>query len=397
MRTTIYVLVCLALGGVLGWWVAEMRIDSSPWDGTGAGIADIEANSGAKRATARDGKTLPGPRVSLDEDTYDFGTMEQKGTDKHDFIFKNLGDAPLKLTKGATTCSCTLANVDNDEVPPGGTTKITLKWHGKLFHGPYNQSATILTNDLRRPEVTLRITGRIVALLKAEPTSVSLSSVSSSRESTAEVKFFSFADAPLTLTQPEWLDPRLAESFAVRFDAMPAEDLKNEKGAKSGLIARLTVKPGLPIGTFRQTLRMRSNVKDLTEVELPIQGAVVGAISVVGRDWNDERRILMLGPILQSAGAQRELRLLCRGPDRDKFKFRIAERSPSFLEAEIEKDEPGGVIRQVYLNIRVPKGSPVASHYGDEEGSPYGRVLLDTGVPGMAQVLIQVRFAVVTQ
>src|SRR4051812_32552624 len=49
------------------------------------------------------------PRAVAEEAKYNFGTM-QRGTSKsHDFVIKNVGEAPLKLRAGTTSCKCTLS------------------------------------------------------------------------------------------------------------------------------------------------------------------------------------------------------------------------------------------------------------------------------------------------
>jgi hypothetical protein len=398
MRKLISVMACLAMGGGVGWGVAQLRIRALPWDGTGGGLAEMQEAPAAPKPK----RSAEGPRggavATVDEPTYDFGVMEQKGTGKHAFTIKNTGTINLTLSKGHTTCKCTLADIDKAEVPPGESTQVTLEWHGKLFEGEYRQSATIGTNDPERPQVTLAVTGRILALVKAVPTDVVFSALSPNRSSTTEVKFFGFVPAPLALSNQQWLEPRTAPYFDVQIDPMPADMVQNEKNAKSGLILRLTVKPGLPIGSFRQTLRAHTNVDDVKEIELPIHGTVVGTVSVSGRDWDNEKGVLLLGRVPQGVGEERSLRIMCRGPDREKIQLKLAEVSPSFLQVEIGQAEKSrGTIRQVPLLIRIPKGSPTANHFGGDGAAPTGRILLETGLPDMPPLLIRVWFAVVSQ
>ena len=52
------------------------------------------------------------------------------------------------------------------------------------------------------------------------------------------------------------------------------EDLKDEPLAKSGVLVRVTVKPGLPQGPIRQKLVVQTNLASPAELTLPIQGTV---------------------------------------------------------------------------------------------------------------------------
>src|SRR5262245_45718222 len=48
------------------------------------------------------------PRVEVVEPNFQFGTMERGRTRSHRFEVKNVGNAPLKLQVGQTSCKCTL-------------------------------------------------------------------------------------------------------------------------------------------------------------------------------------------------------------------------------------------------------------------------------------------------
>ena len=103
------------------------------------------------------------PRIVVDEPHYDFGTM-QRGTSKsHEFVIRNIGNAPLKIWNGGTTCKCTLSKVADESIPPGGSTTVKLEWTAKSDSGPFRQTATILTNDPTQSQVELSVDGQILA------------------------------------------------------------------------------------------------------------------------------------------------------------------------------------------------------------------------------------------
>src|SRR5688572_28228631 len=53
------------------------------------------------------------PEFRIDATTYDFGVIERGSSKSHAFKVTNMGDAPLQISVGATSCKCTLGNVDN--------------------------------------------------------------------------------------------------------------------------------------------------------------------------------------------------------------------------------------------------------------------------------------------
>src|ERR1700730_16438707 len=57
-------------------------------------------------------KTGPSGIAEVEGDlTHDFGTMAQYSTGKKTWAIKNVGEGPLRLIKGTSTCSCTIASL----------------------------------------------------------------------------------------------------------------------------------------------------------------------------------------------------------------------------------------------------------------------------------------------
>ena len=109
------------------------------------------------------------PQVEVAQAEHDFGVMDLHAERSHDFVFRNLGDATLRLTAGDTSCSCTVSELDVNEVSPGGSTEVTVTWSANESLGPYRQTATIFTNDPARPRVELTVTGRVTSAARTVP------------------------------------------------------------------------------------------------------------------------------------------------------------------------------------------------------------------------------------
>ena len=109
-----------------------------------------------------------------------------------------------QLTRGATSCSCTVSDFESTEggetnaeklLPPGGAAKLLLKWRGKTG-GAFRQQATVFTNDPRRPEIVFVVEGFVVPVWKAEPKSIVLTSIPSQGGVTASSKIFTYGKEP---------------------------------------------------------------------------------------------------------------------------------------------------------------------------------------------------------
>jgi hypothetical protein len=371
-------------------------VHSFPWDGTGEGPKAHEPTPlVAPAASSKPADPSHQPKLVVQQDTFDFGTMDSSSEASHDFVFANQGSANLTLAKGHTTCKCTMANLERAEVPPGESTKVKLEWKAKGFQGPYKQTAAVLTNDASRPTVTLTVSGRIVSAVKLVPDSLVFSSVTAGETVSGTVAAFGCVPEPLKITGQEIVEAGTARFFDVKCVPMKPDEVAKEKDAKSGVFVQVTLKPGLPIGTFKQTIRLKTNLAASPSHDVGVSGSIVSDVAVVGGQWDERYGVLTVGSVSSREEVARTLFVIARGPDREKVKLKVAEVSPAFLKAEIRPtfETSGGALRQTPVIIRIPKGSPPANHLGTET-SKCGRILLETGHPRAPQLLIRVQFAV---
>jgi hypothetical protein len=336
--------------------------------------------------------------VVVNGDTHDFGTMERDATRSHTFELRNEGNAPLKLVERNTSCKCTTSLLDDGRVMPGKTASVTLEWKALTDTADFRQTATIETNDPRRQFLTLTIHGRVTHSHKVAPEELVFTRVQASEGAREDLYIYSYGKLDLAVSEHEFTEKSTADFFALEFMPMPEELLKKEDGAKAGQIARVTLKPGLPLGPLHQTIRLRLNLPDDPVVEVRIVGEVVGDLTVMGprSQWNDELQILHLGTIKSSVGAKsRGMYLLVKAEDREKLKLQVRDIKPPILKCEF--DEPrelaGRGLLRIPFTVEVPPGAPIGDHSGTIHGSA-GQIQIETGIPGSPRLQLIVKFTV---
>ncbi len=376
----------------MGLGVAWMRISTFPWTGNFGGEA---APLRVVGPTQTEGEALA-PKVVVENDAYEFGSMDSNSKNHHDFIVYNKGAGPLKLTKGETTCKCTVAKLDETEIPPGGQSKVSIEWTAQSLTGSFRQTATILTNDPDHPRVTLTISGRVTAAARAVPSEVVFSRISSGETGNASVRLFGYGSEQNLETKGFHLEENNnAKYFDVVLRPLPADQIRDEPDAKSGWEVQITLKPGLPVGPFRQKISVNTNLKEAATIEIPIRGEISSEISVTGAEFDPETGVLMLGTVDGSQGAERTVRIFVRGPFCKEVKFEPVEVIPSLIRVKVGKttEMSNGTVTLTPLTIEIPKGSPPANHLGSEQGK-LGRIMLKTHHPQSPELRIYVRFAV---
>jgi hypothetical protein len=338
------------------------------------------------------------PRVVVENGAdYDFGVMDVKATGSHGFVFKNDGNAPLKLAAGQTTCKCTVSDVPEEPVAPGESVRIKIEWEPQGASQKYHQSAKILTNDPDRPVVRLILRGWITERLRAVPPKITFGGVSSNEERTVQFDLFGYYDDRFEIIDHEWTNPETAGFFSARWEPLSAAEIAEQPHAKAGLRVFVTLKPGLPLGPINQTIRLTTNLAKALPVEVSLGGKIASDVSIFGSAgvFDRERDLLTLGVLSQAEEKTIRLFVLVRGPRRHEVLVDVGQVVPEVLDVSLGDPQPmnqGKVVRYP-LVITVPRGSRPVSYLGSN-AETLGRIIIETTHPQAPRIPIYVRVAV---
>lgn len=106
---------------------------------------------------------LKAPRIELSATSFDLGDIDpDKGERVETFFVKNTGDAPLSILAISTSCGCTEAEVESEEILPGEQTKLTVMYDPSVHPGLVGEIQRIVyikSNDPLNKEVELELIG----------------------------------------------------------------------------------------------------------------------------------------------------------------------------------------------------------------------------------------------
>lgn len=382
MRLALAAFVCLILGTLLGVNAAWQERAADP----GLQTFTTPESSG--------GEAARGPKIVVEgSETYDFGTMEYPGSSKHVFEIRNEGDAPLILNPGQPTCRCTISEIADKTIAPGAKTTVTLTWTPKPEDELFSNGVDIDTNDPKRRSVRFRAIGRVVRALRWFPEVVSLANVTTSEGGKGAIRLYAYLNDDLQITEQEFLKPASAEHFAVETRPLKSEELEDKK-AKAGLELIVTAKPGIPMGTIDQELRLVTNLAEAQPVTLPVRGRVVSDISLIGAKVISDQNLINFGTLPHGEGAKVSAFLLVKGAHRENVQLKIKSIDPDHLKVTL--DPPQGQGTQVMrhaLRVEIPSTSPSIIRLGTDV-APAGSIVLETTHPDVPEFEIKVRFAV---
>ncbi len=103
------------------------------------------------------------PAIMLQPPALDFGRVA--GRVQRTVLVRNAGRAPLQILAVSTSCGCTTASIDVENIPPGGAARLAVTFdsaaHG-AEPGPASHIVYLRTNDLRMPEAEIPVSAVVV-------------------------------------------------------------------------------------------------------------------------------------------------------------------------------------------------------------------------------------------
>lgn len=408
MKPTFLIIAALVLGVGVGIGMTVSQLTSAPPSAVpgepGNKVLAPVSNPGAPTFD-------PDAKLEIDHTTFNFGAMEKGEKRSHVFTFRSVGAKPVVLVRGETTCKCTLSSFgDNDqtraEIAPGESLDVTLTWEAKDDANPsFRQTAVIFSNDQAKDRLVLAIEGNIEASLTALPSTLLLGELTPGESKTVESFLVTKRTDDLAVKEHSFAVPETAPFFDVSIEPASATE-RGSLSARSALRVRLTVKPGLPAGTIQQALLLNTNLDGVPPATITVNGSVQGNMKVSGRGYVPHRTnsgIIDLGFIPKGQGAERKLRVLLRGPDRDKIQLQVGSKRPESLQVTFGEPRPlNDAVTEVPVTIALPKDTPPMQYLGREGSGETAMtseeksalVVIETGHPEYGEHRVMIRLTV---
>jgi hypothetical protein len=321
-------------------------------------------------------------KVEIDGDTvYNFGTMPQRTKKQHSWTFRNVGKGDLEIWLGGTTCKCTVAKLEelkekggSIKLKPGEKTTIDLEWDSKETEGQFAQEAKINTNDPERPMIPLVAKGTVhpIVVVMPKDRTIALNTVSSEDPKTGSAAIYAPEQPDMKIVKISTSKP---DFIVAKPKPLSEEDLKSLK-VKGGYRLDVEVKPGMPLGAFRDEVVVETDNKLEPEIRLKVSGTVTGPISVLP----DRLRLIN---VTTTRGGSGEATLLVRGGKPTKFE--VAQK-PEKVDVQIASAETNTLKGRYRMTVSVPPGTP--------SGHIEGTIILKTDNPKAAEIKVPVNIFV---
>jgi hypothetical protein len=336
-----------------------------------------EAAKGGEEAVAK---------IAIDSLEYDFGTIDPTEECSHSFVIRNVGQAPLQLVKGGTSCKCTVSDLPDDPVLPGKAVAVRVSSKIHQTEGFFSHSAAIFSNDPKRQQFSLTISGVIRTSLGCSPERVVLPDPATAGQAPQVLVYsqlwdrFEISRVESSMKDLKW---RIADA-----DRDALRGLK----ALAGYSLSLDLPPR-PKGKVSEWLQVTVRPPDKSSaprvLTVDLFARDVRRITVEGPklDFGDTVRI---GPLRKGEGGQ--ARLIMKVADAHRhLRIKNIETNPPYLHvsvAPLSIDKPDAGLYVIL--VEVPKDAPPGGYMGPD----YAKMRIVTDHPSVPELKFDVLFAV---
>lgn len=332
----------------------------------------------------------PVPKAVADVTTHDFGVLEPGESCDYDFTIRNEGEAPLLLERGGTSCTCTMSDLPQKEIPPGYAVKVNVSSKVELKEGPFANTARIFTNDPDRPAIEFTVQGKVLTILAADQPNTATYALRGEAPPPQEVLVYSAAWDSFQITDVQSSLPETTWTIE------PAD-----KGALKGLDARsgyfLTVQmpPQTKSGYHNLGIDLKASPASRPELEKSLHVGFVHHVktgySLSGDKLRWFDRTVEMGRAREGDGKTEALALTVRDPK--ELKVEKIESNPPFLKASLEplgRSRKG--VQLFRIKLEIPPDAPPCNFATES-----GWVRITTSSQAAKEIDLKVSFAVAPQ
>lgn len=329
---------------------------------------------------------------------FDFGTMRRGETMSHEFIVRNVGDGPLGLEMGESTCKCTVGDLKSSLLQPGEEAVVELTWTAKTIISEFGQSATLITTDPTQSEAKLIVSGLVVDSLVTEPATIVLGDMASAQGAERTFYVMSYLEDATELQNLAWSDSKTAEYVELEHKKIPidVETFPAHRNCSSMYEVKLKVKPGMPLGGLSMKIQFETNLgEDVGTINVPVTGKVIGDITFLGgRSFNADQSRVDFGTVPSAQGDSVTIFMRVNSDSLGEYKPVIHSISPEeSLQASMGEPKLRGTTTLFPIQLEIPKGAAPVNLTGPG-AKRYGKVVVKTDADADQEIPIYVRMAV---
>ncbi len=352
----------------------------------------------------------------LDELNYDFGVMSPNSEGEHIFRVKNVGEGKLTLKLGATTCKCTLGELDNSSLAPGEETEIKLSWSVKEGTADFSQTAQVITNDPTRVVLTFGISGKVISDIDVVPDTWTFGEVATGEPIELGGTIYNFMSNDIKPTEMRFSSQEMTD--LATFDVEPYQPTAESDGAyvnaRQAFRVKVNIAPGMRQGAVSQNfmfgfVKLDENGQEIATTNdgseeqgyyaiASTQGRVIGSLSMLPNSKITGEPgggyLFDIGKIGKEDPLVVKSFVVLKGEERENTTLRVGNVVPSsVIKATLGEPKGRGSMTLYPLEIEFTPGPETVQRLGSS-GDDYGQVVIESDNPKVTKMRIALKFSV---
>jgi hypothetical protein len=363
-------------------------------------------------------KNVPVGRARVElvgDSTFDFGMMAPGTEGEHTFIIKSVGEDDVRLRLGATTCKCTLGELDQESLKPGEQTEVKLTWSVKQGESDFAQSAQLITNDPARVVIQLQIVGKVVNDIDIVPEVWTFGDVATGEPIAISGTIYSFLENDILPTDIKFSSEEITKMSEFKVEAFkPTKEADGIRGvARQGFRVSVNIKPGLRQGAVSQSLIFGFRELDENGDEIPpaegdtdpnnyiyasTKGQIIGPLSMIKTSKISGQPgggyVYDFGRIGAGEPLTAKTFVVLKGAERENTTLRIGEVYPDqVVKATLGEPKGRGTMTLYPLEIELVPGEEPVERLGNHKDD-WGTIWIESDNPKVSKMRVALKFAI---
>jgi Protein of unknown function (DUF1573) len=208
-------------------------------------------------------------KITIDNKSYDFGTVSEGTKVEKEFIIKNEGNVNLNIIRVVAGCGCTIASAAANIVAPQQSTSLKVSFDTNGQTGSQVKAVRVYSDDLDNPISTLEIKGIVASDIKAEPRNLFFAPIVrgvEGQKASQEVR--------VKVNEHSGLKIYSIETFS-KFISL---EEKNVGEFERTIV--VSVDTNMPVGEFRDKIIVNVTGKRQTSINIPVFVPVRGKLQL---------------------------------------------------------------------------------------------------------------------
>ncbi len=210
------------------------------------------------------------PKLACDEPVHDFGVVDPSQAVEHTFLIRNDGTLTLEITRVHASCGCTVANISEQQIPPGGESRITTRLSLQGKSGTQQKTVFVDSNDPAQPQTILTLRGTATPSLSVSPAQVAASRIAPGSTPAAQVSISSSDDTDFRITAVGTTSDQLAATV---------DTLESNRNYRVNIALKAPIS-----ATVHASVVINTDHPKRARVEIPVSFTIARELVVIPRE-----------------------------------------------------------------------------------------------------------------